>query len=481
MPALDRSSPAPPAMGCRTCGAVLDRYADRTEPGRVRWLHPARPVPWDHQPDPAPTTELAEVAAVCDFCNAPYALITCASAPVSSVLQAGGLERVHEFGQLWTACANCALLLDAGDPERLWRHTIARIGWSARDPVAQAIRELHATVVANLRPQRGLITTVRWPPALLRPQNLPKIRDRLATLLDPSSRYLLAAPPLDNPGPRRHITAGLRQARLYWIDPEFTELTRHATTSLPPTAPQITHVPVPHGLMLWAEPVGAHRVDAASWTSAADGWDVVLYRGFGAGLDPAVLQPIREDLGWLLPVDHVHLSPQDPIAADHPAAPLLVAWLLIAQRLAETSPLPVPRAVQRAQARTGRPAPEVRLVRVRPRRTSPPNRHHQATDSAAPAANVRVWITGYWRQQPHGPESSLRTLTPAIPARRSCAALGATPPSPGTAGGGGEPPTALVPSWPDRRPTHRRVGTPRGAVTRPQRCVLPARPPERPE
>ena len=49
---------------------------------------------------------------------------------------------------------------------------------------------------------------------------------------------------------RAQIAAGLDAARLYWIDPEFTDLTTHAAAALPATTVSAADAPAPRRLPL---------------------------------------------------------------------------------------------------------------------------------------------------------------------------------------------------------------------------------------
>lgn len=400
--------PPGPEMACRTCGAVLNTFTSTDHPTQVQHVHPDRPEPWDHSPQPIPADQLAFLDRRCDFCGDEFPLLRYATSDRIRLLAVSGADRLtNDYGDTWAACASCARLVEAGDPDPLWRHAIRRIGWSPRDAHARSARDLHSSVLASILPGRVLITSTRWPHSPPHPRGLPKIRERLAQLLRGDDRLPAVADPATL---RADLAEGIDQSRLYWIDPEFTDLTHHATPSLPATTLTQSDVPVPHGLLLWDHPVGPHALTAASWTTTDTGnRHLTAYRGFGAGLPDAVLPDLRAGLGWLLPVAHTRLAPGDPIGGDQICAPLVVTWLLIAQRLAEISTPVLRPAEQRAYARTGRPVPDVRLVHLRPRpQRRPTTRRSSSSPVSRPAPETRDWITGFWREQPYGPKHSLR-------------------------------------------------------------------------
>src|SRR5262249_8010527 len=82
-----------------------------------------------------------------------------------------------------------------------------------------------------------------------------------------------------------------------------------------------------------------------------------------------------------------------------------LSWLLIAQRLAEQTPVDVGRTIRRAYQRSGRPAPDVRLVQLKGAPTSGDNQARPAAGRAdqRPDRQFRWWVRGHWRNQAYGP------------------------------------------------------------------------------
>jgi hypothetical protein len=280
---------------------------------------------------------------------------------------------------------------------------------------------MQQAVLQSLLPGVTVAAIGRWPASPVPATILPKVRDRLATLLAGPIGLPLG---LDDPRVRSAVTQNVAAARLFWIDPEFTELADYAAGSLPATRLNPADLPAPHGLLAWGRPVGA-RADlvAASWSSGPDGLRVVGYRSVGAGLPPVELQQLREQLGWLGPRVHAHIPAGDPVDADSPAAVVVATWLLIAQRLAETGPVQVDKAIRKAYQRAGRPAPDVRLVRIRgthaTRHTGGPATPQQSNGEQAPAPHeYRWWVKAHWRQQPYGPGRTLRRPLLVLPQLR---------------------------------------------------------------
>ena len=154
--------------------------------------------------------------------------------------------------------------------------------WAVKE--AAAVRVMQQAVLQSLLPGFTLAAIGRWPATPLPAGILPKVRDRLAAMLGADLGLPLG---LDEPPVRTAIADSVAAARLFWIDPEFTQLADHAAGSLPATTLTPVDLPAPHGMLAWAQPVGP-RADlvAASWTTGPHGLRVVGYRSIGAGLPP---------------------------------------------------------------------------------------------------------------------------------------------------------------------------------------------------
>jgi hypothetical protein len=394
-------------FACRTCGTPLNRYVNITT-NEVRFTHPIsagqRP---DHQPDPVPAGQV-DARYVCDFCSDEKIVYTYRVRPIEVVALGANEGLVHQYGSDWAACIECAQLVDARDVDGLHARVL-RCGPPLPRQATAGIRTMQQTVLASILPGRTLATIGRWPATPLPAPTLPKVRDRLAQLIRGDDDL---PPHLNHPDTRRRIAAGLDAAQLYWIDAEFTDLARHAARSLPATTVSATTAPTPHGLLAWAQPVGpGDDLTAASWTCGPDGIHVVCYRSIGTGLHTTALQRLREQVGWLIPAHTTHLQPDQAVNADSPASTVIAAWLLIGQKLAETAPIPVEKTIRKAYQRGGRPAPEVRLVRIRGSAAAATTRTaHPSGNRASRDREHRWWVRGHWRNQPYGPGRTQRRL-----------------------------------------------------------------------
>ncbi|MGI5238736.1 hypothetical protein [Dactylosporangium sp. CA-139066] len=425
-------------MACATCGRILNTY--RTPGGGVSHLHPTGPRDYDHRPVPVPANQLTAVARDCNFCSNPYPILSIRSGPVHAVTIGEDTETTHNFGDTWAACITCARLVDDGKAAPLMRRALDGTRWATDTIAAHAVHRIHTTVLATRRPGATLLTTTDWPHTPIPATTLPKARDAAVRLLRADATTLTA---FDRPV-RRRIADGLDQAHLYAIDDELTDLARHAAANLPAgTVLTPADLPVPHGLLLWAQPHGPHRISAAAWTTTTDEVTITTYRAIGAGLPPPALQHLREDIGWLLPVASATHARQQAPAANDEMALLTTTLLLIAQRCTETVEVEPDQRIARAYRRSRRPLPTVRLVQLRGRSVHP--RTAQPSPAAAtpdrPTPQVRRWVSGFWRQQPYGPERSLRRWryvfaylrgpdTAPIAASTTVRVLAAVPPRP---------------------------------------------------
>jgi hypothetical protein len=394
-------------MACATCHAPLNVLGDPPS-----YIHPLSLTTDGHQPVPVPAEQLDTIARRCDFCGDPHPVWSLHGGNVTVVaLDDTGSGLAQDYGEVWAACVSCESLASAGDLDGLVTRAGTALGWRQGDEALQQIAKLHAAFLASRPAGRTLITTTAWPPTPMAARDLPKVRDRLVRLYRSSDQL---PGPYANPQLRDDLADGLLSARLYWIDPEFTTLTEHAAGQLPYTGIDPDDPPAPSGLIVWAQPVTNRQVAAASWSidGKTESCRIACYRSIGGGLDGAGLQRLREQVGWLAPTRLVEVTPRQTLSHDGPAAPLLATWLLIAQKAAEAVPVELDKATRRAYARQQRPAPEVRLVRIRIR-TGGPARTGVIGGIGRGRAPLqeREWVGGHWKQQAYGPGRSQRRLT----------------------------------------------------------------------
>lgn len=387
-------------MACARCHAPLNAWSG---PGQSGYRHPLHWATDGHEPVPVPVTDLDTVARSCDLCGDQRPLWTLTGGDVSVLALGEGSGLQHNYGDRWAACAACEYWIAAGKPDKVLDRAAAALGFTHHPAARAHLGQLHHTFLEHLQPDRELITTTAWPPTAITSRELPKVRDRLTQLY--AGPHRLQGPDMTA---RRRRTIGdrLAHARLFWVDDTFTSLAERAATHLPEVTIDGPDLPAPDGLIIWHHPVTARQISAASWTSTGTGWCLTTYRSVGADLDGPVLQRVREHVGWLTPLHTTTVTEGGVLPGDDRTAPLIVTWLLIAQKIAEDVPAEVDPRIRKAYARSQRPLPDVRVVRIRG--------HAARTAGAAgrPSAgrtlSARVFVSGHWRNQAYGKGRALR-------------------------------------------------------------------------
>jgi hypothetical protein len=392
-------------MACQACTyALTPVHRD----GRIGYEHPITPDA-DHPVTPVPADRLDSVFRRCHLCSVhqPWWEYRTDAPVVEAIGDIGTV--VQQYSSRWHVCGDCADLLDAADQPALTRRCTGVLGWPADGLAAQILAGLHQAIIVSREPGRTLITTGTWPSLPLKPPALPRIRDRLAALL----RGPVGLPhPLTDPGTRRQVADGLDQGQFTWIDGEFSDLVEHVHPDLPDTPLTARIVPAGVSLLTWANPVGPHRLAAASWCRHDGGWRVVAYRTIGAGLPAPALTALRHEVGWLIPVHVRDIGDGHTVAGGDPLAPLAATWLIIAQQLTRTEPAAPEPALGRAYRRNLRRPPDIRIVRIKPaaRRTAP------TTGGGGRAQpTYRFWVSAHIRHQAYGPGRTLRRDVPIDP------------------------------------------------------------------
>lgn len=390
---------------CAICGyALIEIHTD----GQVSYQHPVSESIRRHDPVPVDASGVADLFHRCHICSGPHPVWNYRTAELEALGLGGVRDIVQTYNTQWHVCYPCAQLIEADDSDTLTDRSAARMGWHPADPRAAILRLLHRGIVVTREPQRTLLTTTDWPPATITPETMPKIRDRLTGLVRGPANL---PDPINDRDGREVLAATLDRAPLYWINQEFTDLITEVTGDQPPTAVTDRITPSVSGLIAWQRPIGHDgRIAAVSWRPAADGWDILCYRSIGAALTDDLMPTLRHEIGWLVPIHTEAISQGALLDGHHALGPLVTTWLLIAQQLAETTPAKLPKAVRRAYQRSQRPAPDVRLVQIKPT-TRPPGVERAepaGSDRSRAKPSHRFWVTGHERNQAYGPGRSLR-------------------------------------------------------------------------
>ncbi|GGN93901.1 hypothetical protein GCM10010112_82690 [Actinoplanes lobatus] len=371
-------------LACRVCGYALN-------PGGE---HPVTST--GHTPQPVPADQLADVYRRCHLCSIGQPIW----AYHTDQIEAHSIAASQIYATRWHTCWNCATLIERDDPDTLTRRCATVMGWPATDPRTRILAAIHRAIVGTRAPGRTLLTTGIWPPAHLKAGTLPKIRDRLT--------HLLRGPHLLDRFPSRlNLADSLEQARLYWIDPEFTTLAATAGEQLPAVAVTDRIVPAGSGLLTWPHPVGRHQLAAASWTPRPGGWQLTAYRSLTPDLPAPALAELRHQIGWLIPAHTADITIGDTLDSGDPLAILATTWLIIAQQLTQAETTTADPPISRAYSRAGRKPPQIRTLRIKA-----PGRRTTTTSTGTGAARAtpdhRYWVSAHTRQQPYGPGRTLR-------------------------------------------------------------------------
>ncbi|MFE9694960.1 hypothetical protein [Micromonospora sp. NPDC005806] len=393
-------SAAPEEMACQVCLSPLNTLGMPPT-----YVHPAHLTTDGHDPAPVPVSRLDTVHRSCDFCGDPYPTWTLHGGEVTAIAISPTTGLVQDFGHAWATCATCHTHIDDRRNDKVVDRAARALGFGNHPQARERIAELHDAFLTARLPGRTLITTTAWPATTITAGELPKIRDRLTRFYRGADKLPAALGITDV---RDQIAASLDRSHLYWIDNDFTDLAEHAAAQLPDVSISRDLMPSADGMLVWPRPVTHRQFTAASWASTNDRLQLVLYRAIGGSLDGKPLQRLREQVGWLVPMSATHLPERRVVPGSHPSAMLVATWLLITQQAAEVTAARVDKGVAKTYARTGRPTPEVRIVRIRGPRTSAPPGRRPTPDGTERSQTSRVWVSGHWRNQAHGPGRKLR-------------------------------------------------------------------------
>jgi len=386
-------------MACATCHHALTEHQDG---GHVSFRHPVSDEP--HEVVPVDARHVRQVFNRCHTCSGELPVWSYRTGLIQVMaLNAGTVQTYNDH---WHVCYRCAQHIEADDIDALTAHCAAHVGWRPGSDEYMQLNLLHRGIVLG-REGRTLLTTTQWPPARIAADMLPKIRDRFTGLL--RSAVDLPAP-INDRGKRRSLASQLDLAPMSWINEEFTQRVNAVSNDQPTARVTDDLAPSPSGLIVWPGPAGiAGNLAAASWTPETDGWLIIGYRSIGSALTEDLMPTLRHEIGWLLPVHTEHVPRRAPLDGSHPLGPLITTWLLIKQKMAEEVPAKLPKGTTKAYQRSNRPAPEVRIVGIKPHSVpSVPTENEAEGKRERAKPDHRFWVSGHERQQAYGPGRSLR-------------------------------------------------------------------------
>ncbi len=264
----------------------------------------------------------------------------------------------------------------------------------------------------------------------LRPRALPKLRDQTARYVtDPHAPIRSNTSPAVHPGLdalSRHLPA----AEMYWVASDMAALAMSAGTQLAAARWATADRPAPCGLMVWDGGIGnldmqgfSLPVEACAWGPAEGGCLVWVFMSRARLIEemrsqnsPYELQadqmpPLVPMYGWTLPIDEPLSMADLPEEAPEPVfAALAAAWLLMQQpQLIDRTREHADTATRRAYGRQQLADPEITVVDLR--RQYVPDTADPDEDGPGRRYRHRWVVSGHWRDQPYGPDRSLRRQT----------------------------------------------------------------------
>lgn len=225
------------------------------------------------------------------------------------------------------------------------------------------------------------------------------------------------------------MATGLRVGELYWVSSEFTMLAVQAGKKLPDLTITEDQMPSTSGLIVYSQPItevdldsaeGKVEVVAASWVRIPRGLWLTLYcRPENTAMAGEIGREwLHANIGYLVPIApgagmHFGTHEADGIVGEGVGAwgTLLSTWFLMDQPgvATVTEQEPDRKARQRA-SRAGRAAPRVRLIDLRRQKTRVAEQQSEAGRTFHYSVRFLVGgdTGGFWRDQAHGPQRSLR-------------------------------------------------------------------------
>lgn len=264
----------------------------------------------------------------------------------------------------------------------------------------------------------------------MKPSRLPKVRDQvLAHLDDPDSNLRSKTSDALKSG-LDAVANHLRAAGLYWVAPDMAALAVSSGGQLAAARWATADRPSPCGLMVWDGGIGALDADgyggtvpipvhACTWgpyerEMLLFAWsrrDIIAAEVAHAyTLDYGAIPPLMPVAGWTLPItgEPVAMAELDAGMPTFLPASVAAAWLLMEQpTLVDRQNTPVDKNIRSAYGRNGRPQPDVTLVDLRRQYVPQDGDASEGIENGRRFRNRWV-VSGHWRDQPHGPERSLR-------------------------------------------------------------------------
>lgn len=454
-------------LACKICGLGL--HAWNEEDGTKVFVHGRSWEDHGHDPVPIPSHQAANRIQICDFCGDTGADWHYFGRPLNMMGDIGNGKWQYagqDMDGVWAACKLCDPYVRRNDVDGLWKHyeqsrtpkfmtavDKALPGMTAEDKaeVGETQRNLWRTFFATITHRERIPPIKPLPP--IRPQGMPKVRDRLADLWKSSMGGMVAAGMQEDlqrrgslplPGADcgdetvfvkevevltddilssflARIVNGLYVGQLLWVSAEFTHMAVNAAKKLPDASFIREDLPASSGLVVWESAIGEATlkgspltmpIHAASWTLVPHGVWITVYGPPEMTLPKADPEVVRKQIGWLIPWS---AGGGAPFGADLPVElsamrTLISTWLLLKQPgMAEVTEEKAHADIRRAYRKADRGEPKVRVVNVRrSARQARPVGDEQATRNYTKGWMVGWSTGGFWRDYWTGTGRSLR-------------------------------------------------------------------------
>ncbi|MEV7654614.1 hypothetical protein AB0O39_10630 [Streptomyces anulatus] len=264
----------------------------------------------------------------------------------------------------------------------------------------------------------------------VKPSHLPRLRRQtLRFLNDPDYALRKTSTQNINDG-LDALALSMGAGDLFWVGRDMAALAVHSGGQLAAARWATADRPSACGLLFWEDGIGHIDSNGVQIPVEACVWgphqgEMLLWMLMSRTLlatevnQPGRFEIVTEEIPPLIPVygatipvtaEPVSMADLDPGLPQPVVAALAAAWLMMQQPLLiDRTQERADKPTARAYNREGQPAPEVSIVDLR-RQYTPQDRDPDAGTDSRTYRN-RWIVSGHWRNQPYGPERSLRRQT----------------------------------------------------------------------
>ncbi|MFD5940238.1 hypothetical protein [Streptomyces griseus] len=264
----------------------------------------------------------------------------------------------------------------------------------------------------------------------VKPSHLPRLRRQTLRFLNDPDYALRETSTQDINDGLDALALSMGAGDLFWVGRDMAALAVHSGGQLAAARWATADRPSSCGLLFWEDGIGhidsggvQIPVEACAWGPHQGEmllWLLMSRTRLATEVNQAGrFEIVTEEIPPLIPVygatipvtaEPVSMADLDPGLPQPVVAALAAAWLMMQQPLLiDRTQERADKTTARAYNREGQPAPEVSLVDLR-RQYTPQDRDPDAGTDQRTYRN-RWIVSGHWRNQPYGPERSLRRQT----------------------------------------------------------------------